>query len=329
MRFSILVPSFRRPAMLRRNLEALAVLTRRADEILVALRPAEDPDGLKSFEDFQIAHPELPLRLVEVREAGIVPAENALLAAATGDVACFLDDDAVARPFWLEKLARHYEQDARVGGVGGPAIDVVDGKPVQKEARCRNRVIFPGLVLDQSTRHTDRCLGVDHFRGANMSLRLDLLRAAGGFDSQLLGDCFRFELDACMGVKEQGFRLVFDPEAEVDHHEAHRPGDRPRQAAATVYNNAANETYVFLKHWGCGPRGWLHLLYALSVGNFPCPGLAWALGGACARLFAPHNRHLLGLAGLIPAWKGRVQGWRMARAACRSRRERKVRAGGA
>ena len=160
--------------------------------------------------DFTAHYPRLPVRQVLLSQPGIVVAENALLAAATGDVGCFLDDDAVARPFWLENLARHFERDERVGGVAGPAINVVNGAPQPRRARFRNRLLFPGLILDQSTRHTERVVEVDHFRGANMSLRLAPLRAGGGFESALLGDCFRFELDALLAgsSRMQGVRVL-------------------------------------------------------------------------------------------------------------------------
>lgn len=314
LRYSVFVPTFRRPGLLARNLEALAAQVRKPDEILVSLRPAEDPEGVDTVRAFAAAHPELPVVPVLVQVRGIVVAENAILAAASGDVACFLDDDAVARPFWLEAIARHYERDERVGGVAGPAINVVDGRPDPRRARFRNRVIFPGLVLDQSTRHTRRALDVDHYRGANMSLRLDALRRAGGFDARLRGDCFRFELDACMGVRRQGYRLVFDPEAEADHYEAPRgSGNQERFVPATITNNAANETYVFCKHYGFLGRG-AHLVFAFLVGNFPDPGLAWALAGSLLRPFW-RSRYLLGMGALLPAWRGRLQGWGMARAA--------------
>lgn len=311
MRFSIFVPTYKRPELLRRNLEALAVQTRKPDEILVSLRQEEDPEGVAAVEAFCEAHPEMNVKKVWVDIPGIVVAENALLNAATGDVGCLLDDDAIARPFWLENLSRHYEKDNRVGGVAGPAINVIEGVPDPQRARFRNRVLFPGMILDQSTRHTERMVRVDHYRGANMSLRLDALRAHGGFDHNLVGDCFRFELDACLGVAGQGLRLLFDPEVEADHHEAPRQqGNKERFVPETIRNNGANETYVFLKNYNNPVSRSLHMLFAFGVGNFPCPGLAWAVGGGVLRLFW-RSRYLLGMGALLPAWKGRIMGWKM------------------
>jgi len=309
LRFSVFVPTLKRPDLLRRNLEALAVQTRAPDEILVSLRPDLDPEGVAVVNDFSARHPRLSVRKVLLSEPGIVVAENALLEAAEGDVACLLDDDAIARPFWLENLARHYESDASVGGVAGPAINVVNGAPDERRARFRNRVFFPGLVMDQSTRHTERALEVDHFRGANMSLRIAPLRARGGFERRLLGDCFRFELDACLGVQRSGYHLIFDPAVEADHHEAPRVHNTERFQRETIHNNAANESFVLLKHYGPVGRA-CHMVFAWLVGNFPCPGLAWGVAGSILKVFWP-SRYLLGVSAIGPAWRGRARGRRM------------------
>lgn len=309
LRFSVFVPTLKRPELLRRNLAALAGQTRTPDEILVSLRPDLDPEGVAVVNDFSAQHPGLAVRPVLLSQPGIVVAENALLAAASGDVACLLDDDAIPRPHWLENLARHYETDARVGGVAGPAINVVHGAPDERRARFRNRVLFPGLILDQSTRHTARAVRVDHFRGANMSLRIAPLRAHGGFESRLLGDCFRFELDACLAVSRAGYRLIFDPAVEADHHEAPRVLNTGRFQPETIHNNAANETFVLLKHYGPLGRA-CHLVFAWLAGNFPCPGLAWGVAGSLLRPFWP-SRYLLGVGAIGPAWRGRARGRRM------------------
>ena len=52
LRFSVFVPTLKRPQLLRRNLEALAVQSRAPDEILVSLRPDLDPEGVQVVEQF-------------------------------------------------------------------------------------------------------------------------------------------------------------------------------------------------------------------------------------------------------------------------------------
>jgi GT2 family glycosyltransferase len=306
LKFSIFLPTLKRPDLLQRNLEALELQTRLPDEVLVSLRADLDPEGVAVVDSFIANETSLNIVKVMLNEPGIVVAENALLDAATGDVACLVDDDAIARPKWLENLSRHYEKDSSIGGVAGPPINIVDGKPEVKRARYQNRVIFPGLILDQSTRHSSQVVPSQHFRGANMSLLISALRAQGGFESRLLGDCFRYELDACLGVAKQGYKLVFDPEAEVDHYESPRIHNTERFDSVAIHNNAANETFVLLKHYGLIGR-LFHLPFAILIGNFPCPGIFWGIIGGIASLFIK-NRFLLGFKAIFPAIKGRIKG---------------------
>ena len=41
------------------------------------------------------------------------------LAEAQGEIICYLDDDAVAEPGWLEQVARAFDEHPAVGVVGG------------------------------------------------------------------------------------------------------------------------------------------------------------------------------------------------------------------
>ena len=309
LKFSVFLPTLKRPDLLRKNLEALELQTRLPDEVLISLRGDLDPEGVAVVDEFVARTTKLNIVKVMLTAPGIVVAENALLDAATGDVACLIDDDAIARPSWMENIARHYESNPKIGGVAGPPINIVDGKPELKFARYQKRVVFPGFILDQSTRHSKQVVPSQHFRGANMSLLISALRNQGGFESRLLGDCFRYELDACLGVSEQGYKLVFDPKAEVDHYEAPRILNTGRFDTAAIHNNAANETFVLLKHYGFLGR-LLHLPFAILIGNFPCPGILWGVMGSLAGL-SSKNRYLLGVTAVWPAIKGRFTGLKM------------------
>ena len=49
--------------------------------------------------------------------------------AAEGSIVCFMDDDAAARPDWLERIERHHS-DPTVGGAGGRDVVHLDGQVV-------------------------------------------------------------------------------------------------------------------------------------------------------------------------------------------------------
>ncbi|MBT3340817.1 MAG: glycosyltransferase [Planctomycetes bacterium] len=315
MRLSVLVPTLKRPKLLRRNLEGLALQSRQPDEILVFLRVKHDLEGVATVEAFEEAHPNINLRKITTDEIGtIIFAENSMIKAATGDVCCFLDDDAVPRPFWLENIARHYEADTQVGGVAGPPINNIAGTPDEKTTRLRNLIFWPGFILDRTTRHTATAVECDHFCGANMSFRADVLKATGGFDPRLRGDVHRLELPLGFMCKRMGLKMIMDPLAEVDHYEDVRHDDfGSRFDSVAVCNNAANETYIFLCEYGPFSRI-AHLFYAFLVGNFANPGLAWAVFGTLMRPFWK-SRFLLGMGAMPAAWRGRILGQKMYREA--------------
>jgi glycosyltransferase involved in cell wall biosynthesis len=98
---------------------------------------------------------------------------------ASGTVIAFLDDDAAAAPGWLESLMEAY-RDPAVLGAGGP---------VEPNWRAPRPSWFPG-EFDWVVGCTYDGMDVRNGRirnpiGANMSVRADVLRRAGGFSAHL------------------------------------------------------------------------------------------------------------------------------------------------
>lgn len=269
MTVTVLVPSYRRPHALQSCLQGILAGSRLPDEIVVVLRDI-DEESRQLFGEWlsqgYLAHVAPRLRLALADRPGQIAAMNAGLAAATGDVICFVDDDCVPRADWLERLLRHYD-DPRVGGVGGRDV-VHHGERISAGAtRCVGRLCWWGrMVGDHHKELAGGPVEVDHLKGANMSFRRELMAP---FDECLSGgSCCLNDTDASLYVKRQGYRLVYDPQALVDHYPAQRFDESTRTLTdpKLVYSDSHNWVYCLFKHFGPVQR-WVFLAYALCVGS--------------------------------------------------------------
>ena len=271
---SVIIPSYHRPDNLRRCLEGLAGSTRLPEETLVVLH-REDEESQAALAELPEWGTRLGLRVILVGQAGQIPQMNAGLAAARGDVVCFTDDDCVPHPDWLERLAAAYA-DPRVGGVGGR--DVVHNGEVVNNARGRvvGRVTWYGRVIgNHHLVFPPGRVEVQHLKGANMSFRRE---AAPPLDPRMVlgpGTGSLNDTDLSLAVRRRGWRLVYDPEARVEHYPAPRHGLTHRDYAnpEQVYLDSHNWTYLNLKHFGGAHRA-TSLAYAVAVGSGNRLGLA-------------------------------------------------------
>ncbi len=119
IRLSIIIPTFRRPPILRAAIESCQRQTYAgAAEIVVV-----DNCPVASARDVAARLGQgarIPLRYVHEARPGVSFARNAGVKAAAGHYVAFLDDDEVAAPEWAEALLRHTSAGAQA--VFGPVV---------------------------------------------------------------------------------------------------------------------------------------------------------------------------------------------------------------
>src|SRR5512137_1175434 len=100
---SVVIPTFRRPAALRRCVEALARLDYPRDRLEVLI--VDDGGGGVSNLDLGELPRDLQVRVVEQENRGPASARNRGAREAEGELLAFTDDDCRPRPSWLAELA--------------------------------------------------------------------------------------------------------------------------------------------------------------------------------------------------------------------------------
>lgn len=273
---AVLVPTYRRPDDLRRCLQALVAQTRPPDEVIVVHR-VEDQEAAAVLRDFAGI---LPLRSAQVEPPGVVAALNHGLDTVSSEIVSITDDDAAPRPDWLARIARHFERDEGLAGLGG-----------------RDHIHAPGREFDGrgcgtvgKVQFFGRCIGghhlgiggpreVEFLKGVNMSFRRALVGAVR-FDGRLRGAGAQVgnEMAFCLALRARGLRLVYDPDVAVDHYEGTRydPDRRWNYAFGAMFDRAYNDTIILLCHLPA-LRAVLFLAWALLVGDRATPGLLQAL----------------------------------------------------
>jgi GT2 family glycosyltransferase len=224
---SVIIASRHRPVELDLCLRALGLQDHSSLEIVVVA----DPAGLASAMRSGVAH-----KAVAFDEANISAARNLGVAATSGQILAFIDDDAVAEPSWAGRLA-HALQTPGVVAVTGPVLGT-NGISVQW-----GTVFVDTVGLDHDAPEDGRVLKL---LGTNMAFRADSLRAIGGFDP-----AYRFFLDDADASRRIALKgsSVFVQEAVVQHGfapSAQRRGDRVPLSLVDIGRSRA----IFLRRHG-------------------------------------------------------------------------------
>ncbi len=265
LKISVVVPTYRRPRLLRACLDGLLCQTRLPDEVVVVYRESdgETASVLKGF-DQRVAR-------VLVKEPGQVAALRAGVNASTGNAVAFLDDDAVPRPSWLESISEAFAR-TDAAAVGGRDV-VHHGEVI--EGGCA-RVV--GRLLWYGKAHGNHHLGcglprrVDFLKGCNSAYRREVLSLPMG----LLGRGAQVgnDMATSLAVSQAGWTVLYDPSIVVDHHSGQRfdsdsRDGKSRQAADDAVFNLCY-TVGSLAGNSLSVR---YLLYHVVIGDATSPGI--------------------------------------------------------
>ena len=232
--------------------------------------------------------------LIRTPNRGLARARNAGLAAATGEIVAYIDDDAYPDPQWLRYLAATFMSTSHAA-VGGPNIAPPgDGWIADCVARAPGGPVHV-LLSDREA---------EHIPGCNMAFRKEALEAIGGFDPQFrtAGD----DVDVCWQLQERGWTLGFHPAALVWHHRRNSVRTYWKQQIGYGRAEAMLERKWPEKYNGPGHVRWAGRIY--GPGAMPLFGWRRARiyhgvwGGAPFQSLYEPASSLLGFLPQMPEW---------------------------
>lgn len=181
----------------------------------------------QTFKDYEI---------IILREEGeLSTIRNRGARQATGDIFCFIDDDTITTPVWLQEIINSFCRRS-VKGVSGTSVisrwhrykrDLFRHKTIKKiydRVFLEGRQYLPGHFTDWGAWTTGACEescnyeGEVHFLEAcNMSFKRDAFEEVGGFDEAYKGIGDWSEPDLAFRIRARGHLLWFNPRARLYH----------------------------------------------------------------------------------------------------------------
>jgi len=255
---SVIIPTYNNLALTRSCLKSIQEHTSPgAYEIIVVDNGSTDgtPEFLR-----EMARLGLVRVLLNNQNLGFGKACNQGAHAARGEFLLFLNNDTVVTPGWLEELVRGARENAQVAAVGAKLLypdDTVQHAGVSIGDERKLFHIYKHFHKDHPAVNKERtfqCL-----TAACLLVKRRLFFQVGGFNEEFENGYE--DVDLCLNLVHQGFRLLYNPRAVVYHLESKTPGrfdreaensrllvTRWRQALVPDSDHYFHEDGIFLEH---------------------------------------------------------------------------------
>ncbi|HEX8141203.1 MAG TPA: glycosyltransferase [Pyrinomonadaceae bacterium] len=200
--FSVVIPTYNRPAQLAACLESVARLDYPHERFEVIV--VDDGSALPPEELVASFRQRIDVRLVSQRNAGPAAARNTGALQARGDCLAFTDDDCSPERGWLRAFgARFRLKPARL--IGGRTVNALPHNIYSATSQAIIDVVYEHFNLDGTALF---------FASNNLAIPVEGFRSIGGFDE---GFKTSEDRDLCDRWLHQGYEMEYAPEALVHH----------------------------------------------------------------------------------------------------------------
>ncbi len=237
---SVVVPTYNRGKPLCDTLKSLFGQNYRHYEIIVVDQSTKKFPKKEEF----LKRSKNKFSLISLKQANLPHARNIGITKAKGEIVLFCDDDVLTKKNLISSHVANFS-DPSVGAVVGRVVTL--GQKVKPNFTDIGKIFPWGAIAGGYSSKIRQEL--NNIIGCNISMREKILKKLGGFDENFIGNALREDTDLALRLKKQGWRIIFDPNAELTHLRASTGGCRKNEGRIKWYHDFFhNETYFFLKH---------------------------------------------------------------------------------
>lgn len=151
------------------------------------------------------------------RNVGFAQGNNVGVKYCRGKYIVFLNNDTIVDPLWLDRVVEVMERDSNIGAVQSKLLQLGNPRLLDSagdfiDSYCLS---FKRGYGEEDRGQYDQIEEIFSARGAAMTVRADVLRDVGLFDSALFGSCE--DIDLCWRIWLRGYRVLYVPQSIVYH----------------------------------------------------------------------------------------------------------------
>jgi GT2 family glycosyltransferase len=250
---SVIIPTYGREEPLRDSIADVLQQDYPNFEILVVDQtPQHQPEIQSYLEELEKAG---KIQWFRLNWASLPGARNYAVRRSSGEIILFIDDDVKLPPGFLAAHAKNYLEKPEIGAVAGRVFDrmkLADSAQGRTQGDAPYKIIeyLPSEAMDPGIAwyyidlvHTVNPQEVLTARGCNMSFRREIFTKYGlNFDERFRGSAVREESDFCLRLRQTGYKIWYDPDANLVHlgeetGGCHDISTRSLQYQVTFYHN--------------------------------------------------------------------------------------------
>jgi len=202
---SVVLLTYNRVGMFRDCLDSLVHQNYPKDRYEIIIGDSSTTDDIKTiYKQYDLIHDPRISYFYQERQ-GLPAARNMGIEHSSGDIVCFIDDDAIADENWILNLTQGFT-DEKIGGVAGNILGYNSTGIIEK---------YGDVLFSREDPGRDTVLPKNNGPcGCNASYRRDVLSLVHGFDPQILS---AEDLDIALKIQKSGYSFRYARNAIVFH----------------------------------------------------------------------------------------------------------------